>query len=578
MAGFNGARGPGQLSFAPLEPSELAKEASVIQWNPHIQLKYYVGALDAVYREGRNYLRERNFAMAYKLLFRFSILYLEKVTTLPEARTPEGRKLLKLSRERINGVLVELERIKPVLVEAREKWTAEHAQQAARAGGSARDDAVAGFAPRDAALTWNAKAQAKILDVSDHQDLAVELAAKELRRRDAAKKATRQAGVSEEEERARRTAGVWENWDDQTSSVYASTGEVELRHQMEQARSRLDRRGEQWAGGQEEKDDDDGRPAPVPVAYHYPSISKLSQPQHSPSHSSHQANDYKPLAGPPPRRPPKETPGTAAPTAARFDVASPPPVPPRGQPWMGSLGDLSLLQSSPERTPPPLPPPVSSLPPMLPPKTKLAEAMPPSKEEQYTFRPAAYLEDGKPIRPIFLPEALRRDFVRLAESNTRRGIETCGILCGTNINNALFITCLLIPQQHGTPDTCETTNEAATFDFFEKEDLLQFGWIHTHPTQTCFMSSRDLHTQAGYQIMMDESIAIVCAPKHEPSWGIFRLTKPPGLQHLLNCDKTDTFHQHSLPADALYTDAKNPPGHVFVSSRMNYRIFDLRET
>jgi STAM-binding protein len=55
------------------------------------------------------------------------------------------------------------------------------------------------------------------------------------------------------------------------------------------------------------------------------------------------------------------------------------------------------------------------------------------------------------------------------------------------------------------------------FDYCMNEDLLLLGWIHTHPTQTCFMSSRDLHTHAGYQVMMPESVAIVCAPKFQPS-------------------------------------------------------------
>ena len=35
----------------------------------------------------------------------------------------------------------------------------------------------------------------------------------------------------------------------------------------------------------------------------------------------------------------------------------------------------------------------------------------------------------------------------------------------------------------------------------------------THPSQTAFMSSVDLHTHCSYQIMLDEAIAIVCAPK-----------------------------------------------------------------
>lgn len=35
----------------------------------------------------------------------------------------------------------------------------------------------------------------------------------------------------------------------------------------------------------------------------------------------------------------------------------------------------------------------------------------------------------------------------------------------------------------------------------------------THPTQTAFLSSVDLHTHCSYQMMMPEAIAIVCSPK-----------------------------------------------------------------
>lgn len=102
----------------------------------------------------------------------------------------------------------------------------------------------------------------------------------------------------------------------------------------------------------------------------------------------------------------------------------------------------------------------------------------------------------------------------------------CGILCGTLINNALFITCLLIPEQECTSDTCETINEEAYVTYCIENDLLVLGWIHTHPTQTCFMSSRDLHTHAGYQTMMKESIAIVCAPRYDPSYVLSPLFLP----------------------------------------------------
>lgn len=92
------------------------------------------------------------------------------------------------------------------------------------------------------------------------------------------------------------------------------------------------------------------------------------------------------------------------------------------------------------------------------------------------------------------------------------------MLCGILKSNAMFITRLVVPEQTSTSDTCETLNEEEFFDYCDKEELLVIGWIHTHPTQTCFMSSRDLHTHVGYQVMMPESIAIVCAPTKTPRY------------------------------------------------------------
>lgn len=172
-------------------------------------------------------------------------------------------------------------------------------------------------------------------------------------------------------------------------------------------------------------------------------------------------------------------------------------------------------------------PPKYQEPPSLPPKTLVAAMTPQDADQilsrrrlteptlqpsQYTFKPSAYLENGQPLRTIFLPSDLRSKFLAIAAPNTRLNLETCGILCGTLISNALFISKLVIPDQESTSDTCDTVNESELFDYCDAEDLMVLGWIHTHPTQTCFMSSRDLHTHSGYQVMMPESIAIVCAP------------------------------------------------------------------
>ncbi|TKA62750.1 hypothetical protein B0A55_10973 [Friedmanniomyces simplex] len=194
----------------------------------------------------------------------------------------------------------------------------------------------------------------------------------------------------------------------------------------------------------------------------------------------------------------------------------------------------------------------------------------------YTFKSSATTEAGEPLRTVMLPTSLRPTFLNLAHPNTARNLETCGILCGTVIANALFINHLIIPDQQSSSDTCDTTPEgdAALFDFCDSKDLLVCGWIHTHPTQSCFLSSRDLHTSSGYQIMMPEAIAIVCAPRHTPEWGVFRLTAPPGLQAVLGCRQQGTFHPHA--ETDLYTDALRP-GHVVEGKGLEFEVVDLRK-
>ena len=54
--------------------------------------------------------------------------------------------------------------------------------------------------------------------------------------------------------------------------------------------------------------------------------------------------------------------------------------------------------------------------------------------------------------------------------------------------------------QEGTSDTVQALNEEEIFDVQDKRSLYPMGWIHTHPTQTCFLSSIDIHTQCGYQV------------------------------------------------------------------------------
>lgn len=196
---------------------------------------------------------------------------------------------------------------------------------------------------------------------------------------------------------------------------------------------------------------------------------------------------------------------------------------------------------------------------------------------EYQFLSTTSLENGDPLKTVFLPASLRTTFLKLAERNTEKNLETCGILSGVLKNNAYFITTLIIPAQESTSDTCHTTDEEALFEYQDTNELFTIGWCHTHPSQTCFLSSVDLHTHCSYQLMLPESIALVYAPSKDPDRGCFRLTHPPGLDLIRACRKTGLFHPHETNA-SIYCDAASSSnhGHVKELEGMTFTIVDQR--
>ncbi|KAF9212028.1 hypothetical protein CPC16_011980 [Podila verticillata] len=217
----------------------------------------------------------------------------------------------------------------------------------------------------------------------------------------------------------------------------------------------------------------------------------------------------------------------------------------------------------------PLIPTPTGTPPALPrkPVTNNAPKLPPKIFEDDVH------EFSQGLRTMTVPLRLLDRFLNIVRPNTIKKLETCGILAGVLSRNKFTVTTLIIPKQTATSDTCSTTNEDELFEFQMERDLMTLGWIHTHPTQTCFMSSVDLHTHCSYQLMLPEAIAIVCAPSHEKDYGVFRLTDPPGLQVITQCRQKPLFHQHPGEND-IYTDACDQ-GHVELVD-LDLDIVDLR--
>ncbi|OIW00139.1 hypothetical protein TanjilG_29129 [Lupinus angustifolius] len=221
----------------------------------------------------------------------------------------------------------------------------------------------------------------------------------------------------------------------------------------------------------------------------------------------------------------------------------------------------------------PLPPPVLAqvYPEHAPiPPSKVADPRPgPAKASQDSgVGPTTY-------QHLHIPIKMLEDFLRLASGNTRKNLETCGVLAGSLKNRVFLITTLIIPKQESTSDSCQTLNEEEIFEVQDSLSLFPLGWIHTHPSQTCFMSSVDLHTHYSYQIMLPEAIAIVMAPTDTTSpHGIFHLSDPGGVSVIRNCQQRG-FHPHEEPSDGnqIYEHCS----HVYMNANLKFDVVDLRE-
>ncbi|KAK7678703.1 hypothetical protein QCA50_018285 [Cerrena zonata] len=207
-------------------------------------------------------------------------------------------------------------------------------------------------------------------------------------------------------------------------------------------------------------------------------------------------------------------------------------------------------------------------PPPIPPKQPIQPAVPNTPR---IIKGNVKDPNVRELKSVRLPRECLPKFLSIARINTLQNRETCGLLLGKDKGDKYVVTTLLVPKQHSTSDTCTMDEEELVMQFTEERHLITLGWIHTHPTQSCFMSSVDLHTHSGFQCMLPESFAVVCAPSSTPTFGLFRLTDPGGLQTILSCNAKEAFHPH--PEVPIYTDCDN--SHVQMKD-ISLEIVDLR--
>ena len=183
------------------------------------------------------YEAEGNDPQTYLLLYRHANLVLEHLQNHPEKSKPENRKALGAATAAVGSDLKKLEEIRPRIKKR-------HAEFLERR--KAQQKTLESLEGRNANLVHELDGlelnnntarrsrrsyERPTLDAEGNQSLAAKLAQREVKRRDAARRSVRQAGVSEEEEHERRTAGVWGDWETELKRQ-SQEGDGDLHHQL----------------------------------------------------------------------------------------------------------------------------------------------------------------------------------------------------------------------------------------------------------------------------------------------------------------------------------------------------------
>ncbi|KAI7645517.1 hypothetical protein KC318_g19988, partial [Hortaea werneckii] len=391
----------------PLSIPEIVAQAQDFEFTTERALQQWLKAAKMLLTEAAICEQDGNIQMAYLYLYRHAELVLDKLPKHPDYKDPSARDELAQARKALQKNIRKLEDWKPRIesefsryAKALEKREAERQ----RVVEERQRDEREGIRPAEGA-SWKRQSDegmlgdgSQIINATENSQLAVDLARREIRRRNANKQTTRRAGIPSTEVASRRRGIVVDDSHAAEQGYDQADGVREVGRQLygHQRRESVSNQKTGKRGG-------DGH------AYHYASV----------PNREYTMDWNSPPLQPSPFLPEKIRHPPARPAKEAFESKAPalPPKPHDSRPSTPSLK-------------PPSPPP--------------------SAASKYTFQPTATTEGGSPLRTVLLPPKLRPTFLNLAEPNTTLNLETCGILCGTIISNALFISHLILPDQTST--------------------------------------------------------------------------------------------------------------------------------
>ncbi|XP_027920656.1 AMSH-like ubiquitin thioesterase 3 isoform X2 [Vigna unguiculata] len=126
--------------------------------------------------------------------------------------------------------------------------------------------------------------------------------------------------------------------------------------------------------------------------------------------------------------------------------------------------------------------------------------IPPSKVADPRPGPAKSSHDSglgpTTYQHLHIPVKMMEDFLRLASQNTRKNLETCGVLAGSLKNRVFHITTLIIPKQESTSDS----RSLGVAELYVKNDRKKvcgyyMGWIGNTKANNLHIIADCLHSR-----------------------------------------------------------------------------------
>ncbi|TYI94274.1 hypothetical protein E1A91_D02G191900v1 [Gossypium mustelinum] len=87
-------------------------------------------------------------------------------------------------------------------------------------------------------------------------------------------------------------------------------------------------------------------------------------------------------------------------------------------------------------------------------------------------------EASRVLQNVHISTRLMEDFLELAKENTKKDLETCGVLGAFLEKGTFYVTTLIIPKQESTSNSCQAISEEEIFAIQNERSLFPVGWIH----------------------------------------------------------------------------------------------------